>query len=91
MRRLLPALLLLLGAVEQESARPNILWITCEDISPNVGCYGDTYAVTPNIDKLATPSRVPPLLPGVPARRRVVLLEQRQDRLQLPAAEGGVG
>src|ERR1044072_6675103 len=33
--------------------RPNILWITCEDISPNLGCYGDKYAVTPNIDRLA--------------------------------------
>lgn len=36
--------------------RPNILWITCEDISPNLGCYGDTYAVTPNLDRLATQS-----------------------------------
>ena len=34
--------------------RPNILWITCEDISPNLGCYGDTYAVTPNLDRLAS-------------------------------------
>ena len=33
--------------------RPNILWITCEDISPNLGCYGDDYAVTPNLDRLA--------------------------------------
>ena len=34
--------------------RPNILWVSCEDISPDLGCYGDDYAVTPNIDKLAT-------------------------------------
>src|SRR5215211_263102 len=34
-------------------ARPNILWVTCEDISPNLGCYGDPYAVTPNLDRLA--------------------------------------
>ena len=34
--------------------RPNILWITCEDISPNLGCFGDLYAVTPNLDRLAT-------------------------------------
>jgi len=33
--------------------RPNILWISCEDVSPNLGCYGDTYAVTPNLDRLA--------------------------------------
>src|SRR5262245_34161787 len=35
-------------------ARPNVLWITCEDISPNPGCYGDAYAVTPNLDRLAS-------------------------------------
>lgn len=36
-----------------DDARPNILWITCEDISANIGCYGDDYAVTPRIDQLA--------------------------------------
>jgi len=39
---------------EQESSSLNILWITTEDISPNLGCYGDPYAHTPNLDKLAT-------------------------------------
>ncbi|MAS93837.1 MAG: hypothetical protein CMO55_11650 [Verrucomicrobiales bacterium] len=33
--------------------RPNILWITTEDISRELGCYGDEYADTPNLDKLA--------------------------------------
>src|SRR5947208_16027073 len=32
---------------------PNILWITCEDIGPQLGCYGDTYAKTPVLDRLA--------------------------------------
>jgi len=33
---------------------PNILWITSEDNSPYfVGCYGNSLATTPNIDKLA--------------------------------------
>jgi uncharacterized sulfatase len=32
---------------------PNFLWISVEDISPDLGCYGDSYAVTPNLDKLA--------------------------------------
>jgi len=43
------------GAADQAAAkqRPNILWITCEDISPHLGCYGDRYARTPNLDKLA--------------------------------------
>ncbi len=33
--------------------RPNILWLMGEDNSPFLGCYGDMYAVTPNIDRLA--------------------------------------
>ncbi len=33
---------------------PNILWIVAEDINPHLGCYGDTNAVTPNLDRLAT-------------------------------------
>jgi uncharacterized sulfatase len=37
----------------QTSRRPNILWISTEDISPDLGCYGDSYAVTPSVDKLA--------------------------------------
>ena len=36
-----------------EKNRPNILWISVEDICPHLGCYGDKYAKTPNIDKLA--------------------------------------
>ena len=32
---------------------PNILWITAEDISPVLGCYGDAYAHTPRLDALA--------------------------------------
>ncbi len=35
------------------AGRPNILWISCEDISPHLGCYGEEFAVTPNIDRLA--------------------------------------
>ncbi|QDT06818.1 Arylsulfatase [Rubripirellula lacrimiformis] len=34
--------------------RPNILWISVEDISSNLGCYGDPHAVTPNLDRLAS-------------------------------------
>jgi len=32
---------------------PNILWLVSEDSSPRLGCYGDTYAKTPHLDKLA--------------------------------------
>lgn len=33
---------------------PNILWLTSEDNSPLLGCYGDQFATTPNLDKLAS-------------------------------------
>ncbi len=33
--------------------RPNILCITCEDISARLGSYGDTVALTPVLDRLA--------------------------------------
>ena len=42
----------LLGAAASQP-RPNVLWITCEDIGPHLGCYGDRYSVTPNLDRLA--------------------------------------
>lgn len=33
--------------------RPNFLWITCEDMILTLDCFGDPYAVTPNLDNLA--------------------------------------
>ena len=33
--------------------RPNVLWITCEDIGPHLGCYDDPDADTPQLDRLA--------------------------------------
>jgi uncharacterized sulfatase len=33
--------------------RPNILWLSCEDISPHLGCYGYPLATTPRLDRLA--------------------------------------
>lgn len=38
---------------ENSVDRPNILWITCEDISPYLGSYGCKEAHTPNLDQLA--------------------------------------
>ncbi len=34
--------------------RPNVLLITSEDNGPELGCYGDPYAKTPHLDKLAS-------------------------------------
>ena len=38
----------------EKAERPNILWITCEDISPYLGSYGCKEALTPNLDRLAS-------------------------------------
>jgi len=38
---------------EPKPQRPNILWITSEDNGPFLGCYGDEFAKTPNLDNLA--------------------------------------
>ena len=40
----------------KEEKMPNILWITCEDMSPHLGCYGDERVRTPNLDNLANES-----------------------------------
>ncbi len=46
--------ILLLRGKDPGLPPPNILWITAEDISPWLGCYGDPNATTPNLDKLAS-------------------------------------
>lgn len=40
-------------AITQAQDKPNILWLTSEDHGPHMGCYGDAYATTPNVDALA--------------------------------------
>jgi uncharacterized sulfatase len=48
------AVLLASAAVNAAAAdRPNILWLTSEDHGPQMGCYGDKLARTPNVDGLA--------------------------------------
>jgi N-sulfoglucosamine sulfohydrolase len=48
--------LVLMGAcctAASAAERPNVLWLTAEDMSPHLGCYGDKDARTPRIDALA--------------------------------------
>ncbi len=35
------------------AGRPNIVWIIGEDMGPELRCYGDQNAITPNMDRLA--------------------------------------
>lgn len=42
-----------LQAQETNIVRPNIVWITCEDMSPHLSCFGETQIKTPNLDALA--------------------------------------
>lgn len=48
------ALFLVTAVILSAADRPNILWITSEDNSPDyIGCYGDPHGMTPTIDRLA--------------------------------------
>lgn len=46
-------LLILLPLSGVSQGQPNIVWITVEDMSPHLGCYGNAKVSTPNIDRLA--------------------------------------
>jgi len=50
----LAAVLLFTAGLAFGADRPNILWITSEDNSPYLGCYGDPLAQTPHLDRLAS-------------------------------------
>lgn len=52
--RLILLSMLLASTLQAEQKQPNILWISCEDISPHLGCYGDPHAITPNLDQMAS-------------------------------------
>ena len=53
--RILAALFLMIALSVSASGaeRPNVLWISCEDIGPHLGCYGCADAKTPTLDTLA--------------------------------------
>lgn len=55
-KKLAVFLIALTGSIScksQNQEKPNVLWITCEDISPYIGSYGFEQAHTPNLDNLA--------------------------------------
>ncbi len=62
MKQITPAAILLIilctltlfSCVKEKKQSPNILWIYVEDISPDLGCYGDSLVSTPHLDRLAS-------------------------------------
>jgi arylsulfatase A-like enzyme len=55
MKRIVTLILVVLSAGFVPAAElPNILWISSEDHGPEMGCYGDSFATTPNVDALAS-------------------------------------
>lgn len=38
---------------KQDSKKPNILFVAVDDLKPMLGCYGDSTAISPNIDRIA--------------------------------------
>lgn len=52
----LGALLAVSAGLAASSAQPNILWLSSEDHGLQMGCYGDAYATTPHMDRLAAKS-----------------------------------
>ena len=67
----------------EDSERPNIVWIIAEDMSPDLGCYGNQVVTTPNIDGLAEkgcnlPMSSPPVLPVHQAGQPLPLVYSKQ-------------
>ena len=50
---LLSILAIAIGSASSAADRPNILWLSCEDISPHLNCYGYPNATTPNLNAFA--------------------------------------
>ena len=38
---------------KKDTKKPNILFICVDDLRPDLGCYGNEFVKTPNIDRLA--------------------------------------
>lgn len=52
-RRTVSGLALMAALAGWAAERPNILWLVSEDTTTMLGCYGDAFARTPTLDKLA--------------------------------------
>ena len=89
MSRFIPFLVLILGlaspAVSED--KPNILFISVDDLAASLGCYGDLIAKTPHIDRLAATGvrfdRAYNQLPLCNPTRASVMTGMRPDRIKV--------
>ncbi len=89
MSRFIPLLVLILGvaspAVSED--KPNILFISVDDLAASLGCYGDLIAKTPHIDRLAATGvrfdRAYNQLPLCNPTRASVMTGMRPDRIKV--------
>ena len=89
MSRFIPFLVLILGlaspAVSED--KPNILFISVDDLAASLGCYGDLIAKTPHIDHLAATGvrfdRAYNQLPLCNPTRASVMTGMRPDRIKV--------
>lgn len=51
--RWLAITLLVVTTAQAQTTRPNVLMIICDDLKPDLGCFGNKEVLSPNIDRLA--------------------------------------
>ena len=65
--------------------RLNVLWVMADDLRPQLGCYGDAVAKSPNIDRFATAA----LRPDHAYAQSAVCIPSRNSLLIETATKGG--
>lgn len=89
MSRFIPFLVLILGLASPAASedKPNILFISVDDLAASLGCYGDLIAKTPHIDRLAATGvrfdRAYNQLPLCNPTRASVMTGMRPDRIKV--------
>ncbi len=57
LRLALAMFVILAGTTVQADDPPNVLFISVDDMRPEIGCYGNTEIITPNFDAFSKRAR----------------------------------